>query len=140
MPPEQRIARTLTWRSMPRLLQHAALLVATAALVGVLVGQTREELLRTQAEQGDAEAQFNLGLMSYDGKGVPQDDAEAVKWFRLAAEQGYADAQLSLGVLYANGQGLPQDDAEAIKWYRLAAEQRNAVARFALGLPQDDAC
>ena len=111
MPPEQRIARTLKRRPMPRLLQHAALLAATAALAGVVAGQTREESLRAQAEQGNAVAQYNLGLMSYDGEGMPQDDAEAFQWFRRAAEQGYADAQLSLGVMHANGQGLPQDDA-----------------------------
>ena len=56
-------------------------------------------------------------------RGVPQDDAEAVKWYRLAAEQGYAEAQSNLGVMYNNGRGVPQDDAEAVKWYRLAAEQ-----------------
>ena len=60
----------------------------------------------------------------YDnGEGVPQDDAEAVRWFRLAAEQGEARAQFNLGIRYANGEGVPQDDAEAIRWYRLAAEQ-----------------
>ena len=60
----------------------------------------------------------------YDkGQGVPQDYAEAVKWYRLAAEQGDADAQYNLGVMYDNGQGVPQDYAEAVKWYRLAAEQ-----------------
>ncbi len=49
------------------------------------------------AEQGDAKAQFNLGVMYSDGRGVPQNDAEAVKWFRLAAEQGDASAQYNLG-------------------------------------------
>ena len=48
---------------------------------------------RLSAEQGDAEAQFNLGLMYSEGQGVPQDDKEAVKWYRLAAEQGDADAR-----------------------------------------------
>ena len=49
--------------------------------------------LRTPAEQGDAEAQFNLGVMYANGEGVTQDDKEAVKWYRLAAEQGNAEAQ-----------------------------------------------
>ena len=61
------------------------------------------------------------------GQGVPQDYAEAVKWYRLAAEQGYAAAQYNLGVMYDNGQGVPQDYAEAVKWYRLAAEQGDAM-------------
>ena len=48
-------------------------------------------------------AQFNLGL-SYDtGTGVPQDPAEAARWFRRAADQGDATAQQNLGVKYANG-------------------------------------
>ena len=64
-----------------------------------------------------------LGWMYANGRGVEQDDAEAVKWYRLAAEQGDADAQASLGWMYASGRGVEQDDAEAVKWYRLAAEQ-----------------
>ena len=54
------------------------------------------------AEQGDASAQFNLGLMYYDGEGVPQNYKTAVKWYSLAAEQGYADAQFNLGLMYYN--------------------------------------
>ena len=57
---------------------------------------------------------------------MPQDDAEAVRWFRLAAEQGDATAQNNLGVRYGTGRGVPQDDAEAVRWYRLAAEQGHA--------------
>jgi len=48
---------------------------------------------RPLAEQGEADVQFNVGLMYDKGKGVPQDDAEAVKWYRKAADQGHADAQ-----------------------------------------------
>ena len=44
---------------------------------------------RARAEEGVAEAQFNLGVMYAEGRGVPQDDAEAARWYRLAAEQGY---------------------------------------------------
>ena len=61
--------------------------------------------------------------MYHKGKGVPQDDAEAVKWYRKAAEQGNADAQNWLGWMYQNGKGVPPDDAEAVEWYRKAAEQ-----------------
>ena len=68
-------------------------------------------------------AQYNLGFMYTNGEGVPRDNAEAVRWYRLAAEQGYAKAQLNLGGMYALGRGLPQDDAEAVRWFRLAADQ-----------------
>ena len=78
---------------------------------------------------------------------MPQDAAEAVRWYRLAAEQGLASAQHNLGFMYANGTGVPQDDAEAARWVRLAAEQGLAVAQFNLGswygtgagVAQDDA-
>ena len=63
------------------------------------------------------------GWMYATGRGVPQDDAEAVRWYRLAAEQGDAYAQYNLGLMYRKGEGVPQDDAEAVRWYRLAAEQ-----------------
>ena len=63
---------------------------------------------RLAAEQGNASAQYNLGVRYANGEGVPQDDAEAVKWYRLAAEQGDASAQYNLGVRHANGEGVPQ--------------------------------
>ena len=81
------------------------------------------------AEQGDADAQFNLGWMYYEGRGVPQDYETAVKWWTLAAEQGDPHAQFNLGVMYRNGEGVPQDDRTAVKWYTLAAEQGVAGAR-----------
>jgi len=92
-----------------------------------------QEWLRL-AEQGDAAAQNNLGDMYYIGEGVPENDAEAVKWFRKAAEQGLAEAQVNLGIMYANGEGVPGNDAEVVKWYRKAAEQGHAKAQFNLGL------
>ena len=78
---------------------------------------------RLAAEQGNATAQLNLGVMYAKGEGVPKDDAEAVRWFRLAAEQGYAAAQLNLGVMYDNGRGVPEDDVTAYAWLNIAAEQ-----------------
>ena len=79
--------------------------------------------LRAQAEQGDPEAQFNLGVCFHDGQGVKQDIAEAVKWYRKAAEQGLGSASFYLGFCYAKGEGVKKDDAEAVKWYLKAAEQ-----------------
>ena len=93
-----------------------------------------ENPYRLAAEQGDAGAMRNLGVMYDVGQGVAQDFKEAVKWYRLAAEQGYAGAQSDLGGMYANGQGVAQDFKEAVKWFRLAAEQGNTIARFNLGL------
>ncbi|HHF3737183.1 TPA: tetratricopeptide repeat protein, partial [Haemophilus influenzae] len=55
------------------------------------------------AEQGDVKAQYNLGNMYVNGRGVKQDGFEAVKWYRKAAEQGLANAQFNLGVMYYEG-------------------------------------
>ena len=72
------------------------------------------------ADQGNASAQFNLGLMYSLGTGVPKDDKEAVKWYRLAAKQGDADAQGNLGVMYGNGTGVPKDNLLAYMWLNIA--------------------
>ena len=66
------------------------------------------------ADQGDADAQYNLGLMYDYGYGVAEDDAEAARWYRLAADQGHAIAQYNLGLMYASGRGVVEDDAEAV--------------------------
>jgi hypothetical protein len=60
---------------------------------------------------------------------VPQNYAEAVKWFRLGADQGNVSAEVNLGVAYENGHGVPRNYAEAMKWYRLSADQGNAEAQ-----------
>lgn len=101
--------------------------------------------LRPLAEQGGAGAQYHLGTMYATGRGVPQNLAEAVKWYREAADQGYTDALSNLAWMYVNGSGVPQDYAQAAKWYRQAAEQGNAIAQSSLavmyvlgwGVPQD---
>jgi len=85
------------------------------------------------AKDGNPEAQYYLGLMYYNGQGVPQDYKEAVRWYRLAAEQGNAPAQNDLGARYTYGQGVPRDYKEAVRWYRLAADQGYAFAQNNLG-------
>ena len=89
---------------------------------------------RPLAMQGNAAAQYNLGLMYSKGRGVPQDHAEAVRWYRKAAVQGYAAAQFNLALMYDNGRGVTQDYVEAAKWYRKAADQGDAVAQNNLGV------
>ncbi|MFL5047776.1 MAG: tetratricopeptide repeat protein, partial [Xanthobacteraceae bacterium] len=79
--------------------------------------------LRLAADQGDAAAQFRLGLMYSEGQGVPQDHAEAARWYRLAADQRYPQAQYNLGLLYAKGEGVEQDNVMAHMWFNLAVAQ-----------------
>jgi len=90
-------------------------------------------LIRPLAEQGNAIAQYNLAVMYDEGQGVPQNQAEAMKWYRLAADQGHARAQYTLGNIYHEGRGVKQNDAEAFNWYRLAADQGDAEAQFNVG-------
>jgi len=86
------------------------------------------------ADQGDADAQFELGWCYALGIGVTQRYAEAVKWYRKAAELGHAGAQRNLADCYWSGTGVAQDYAEAVKWFRRAAEQGNATAQYQLAL------
>jgi TPR repeat protein len=72
--------------------------------------------------------------MYADGKGVPKNDKEAIKWYRLAAEQKYGPAQTALGFMYESGRGVPKDYDEAVKWYRLAARHGWAMAQYNFGL------
>ena len=85
---------------------------------------------RPLAEQGEARAQFYLGLLYQNGDGVPQSDEKAREWYEKSAAQGEANAQFYLGLLSAFGQGGPLDLAQAHMWYSLAAG--NGHARAAL--------
>ena len=93
---------------------------------------------RPLAAQGEARAQYYLGMMYRFGLGVPKDKSEAIKWFRLAADAGNVYAQSILGFMYADGEGVPKNDAEAVKWYRLAADQGQDLAQYVLGRMYDN--
>jgi len=84
------------------------------------------------AELGDATAQFCVGQMYANGFGVAMDDAQALKWYRLAATGGSAQAQFQLGVMYANGWGVDMNDETAAKFYRQAAENGHSCAQRSL--------
>jgi Sel1 repeat len=109
--------------------------------------KTELRILRSLAENGDSNAQFNLALMFHKGDGVPQDDAQAVRWYRKAADQGYAPAQFNLALMYETSPSIPRDYGEAIRLYRAGANQGLADAQNNLcamyldgrGVSQDDA-
>ena len=84
------------------------------------------------ADQGDANAQLNVGLMYDTGRGVAEDPARAVTWYRQSAEHGLAAAQYNLGVMYASGRGIEQDTDQAQFWLELAAGQGLQEARTLL--------
>ena len=81
------------------------------------------------AEQGNAATQYYLGGMYDFGEGVPENDAEAVKWYRRAAEQGDADAQYVIGLMYYKGTGVPRNYLRAHVWTNLAASRLTGAER-----------
>jgi len=90
--------------------------------------------LKPLAEQGWYFAQFLLGMMYGDGKGVQRDDRASFTWIKLSAQQGFDRAQHNLAVKYDNGKGIKKDTVAAIKWYERAANQGFAGAQFNLGV------
>ena len=113
------------------------LLVPTSASADEDADKATFELHQKLAQQGNAGALVNLGLMYKTGRGVAQDYVQAVKWWRKAADQGDALAQSNLGRIYGDGQGVPQDYVQAVKWLRKAAKQGHADAQFGLLLNRD---
>ena len=119
-------------------------MIALIMIIGVFVmkvnqdhgtkASTTVEEYRKAAAQGDANAQYNLGVMYDNGDGVTQDYQTALKWYRKAAAQGDATAQYALGVMYDNGNGVTQDYQKALEWYRKAAAQGDAKAQYNLGV------
>ena len=90
---------------------------------------TAVSIYRLLADQGNAGAQSNLGVLYQNGQGVAQNYVEAARRYRKAADQGNADAQFNLGALYATGNGVAQNFVEAARWFQKAADQGNAAAQ-----------
>jgi uncharacterized protein len=127
-----------TMRHYPKLLSAAviATLILVAVTAAAIAGPfedakaaydkddypTALRLFRSLAEQGDL-AQQRLGLMYERGLSVPQDYAEAARWYRRAADQGFASAQWTLSSMYATGSGVPKDYVQAHMWCNVSAAQ-----------------
>ncbi len=92
------------------------------------------EQLKKHAEQGDINAQCELGSVYYIGKGIPQNNAEALKWYKKAAEKGHPVAQFGLGVMYSEGEGVPRDYIEGYAWLSLASAKGIDDAKQQLSL------
>lgn len=101
------------------------IVVALALVVAVVPFAWADDVttVRKMAEQGDAKAQYALGTMYRDGRGVAQDYAQAAQWWRKSAERGLIDAQYALGNMYAGGSGIARDNIQAYMWYSIAASQ-----------------
>jgi TPR repeat protein len=80
-------------------------------------------LLKPRADEGDPEAQFNLGLYYFQGLGGDRNYAEASKLFRGAAEQGHIMAANNLGAMNMDGRGIPRNLPEAWFWFAVVAHR-----------------
>ena len=85
-------------------------------------------------DSDDSLSQFVHGVMAELGKGAPQNDQEAVNWYRLAADQDFAPAQYRLGLMYQRGRGIFQSYQEAAKLFRAAAMANFVPAQGALAV------
>lgn len=92
------------------------------------------EALHLKAKRGDRKAQYDLGLIYTEGRGVPKDERKAFKYYTMAAKQGLADAQYNLGVIYHEGRGVSRDVRRAMKWFKKAADQGHIYAQHTLGM------
>lgn len=90
--------------------------------------------LKSAAERGNPQAQFEMGERLHSGKDAPRDSSEAVEWWQKAATQGYPPAQYDLGVAYGHGDGVPKDVKQGLKWMNLAATSGLSYAKVALGI------
>jgi len=107
------------------------LIVIVVLLPLIALGQsTTAELdeYRKAANKGDANAEYQVGLIFHEGRGIAKDKKKAYKWFNRAAKSGDADGQYYVGLVYSLGQGTKKDPQKADKWIRLAADQGNARA------------
>lgn len=90
----------------------------------------RDEALRyyrLAVEEANLEAQFQLGQMYSQGRGVPRDVSEAETWYRKAANRGHASAQHRLGQVIGSG------SPEGLSWFRRSARQGYGPAYYSIG-------
>ena len=96
------------------------------------------DLLMRRAQNGDADAQYDLGERYYDGNGVSENPEKAVYWYKKAADQGHLEAQYSLGWCYKNGEGVATNFTLGAEWLKKAAQRGHAKAQLHLGHSYND--
>lgn len=101
-----------------------------AAMLSVSAMAADFSAIKALAEQGNADAQIQLGFI-YDDN---EDYAKAIHWYRKAAYQGSTSGQHSLAYMYEMGRGVRQDYPKAVYWYQRAADQGDPGAQYNLGL------
>lgn len=85
------------------------------------------------AYEGDSEAQYNLGVLYLEGRGVEHNVEQAHSWFLKAAEKDHVEAQYNLGHMSLSGMGVEKNVEAALMWWKLAAEGGYGQAQFNYG-------
>ena len=98
----------------------------------ITMGQNRYQDNINKAEQGDAEAQFEVGKAYSLGEGVEKNLTQAIAWYKKSAAKGNVKAQNNLGVAYKFGEGVEKDLNEAMKWLKKSAEGGNPLGMYNL--------
>jgi TPR repeat protein len=127
--PKQITSITIKQRSpMYKLISPVIATLFYASSLNAQTPYVYRESLKEKADQGDAFAQYALGLQYLTTPGIEERDPLAASWIRRSAEQGFLEAQVALADLYRKGQGLPQDLFQAYVWSSIAALRGDAYA------------
>jgi TPR repeat protein len=110
------------------------LIIVSIAPLCSFAGQMNLASLQTQAAQGNAQAELDLGRAYHLGKGVPQDFTKAAELYRQAGAQGNAKAMYNLGYMYDHAQGVTKDSAMAAQWFQKSADLGLAAGQLQIGL------
>ncbi len=87
------------------------------------------DLFRRSAEAGGSDGAYTLGVLYHEGRGVPRDDTEALRWLKRAADDGNVPAMVEYAIMLFNGQGAERDEAMAARYFLKAAQRNNPVAQ-----------
>ncbi len=115
--------------------QHDLAAVYTAGHAGVRQDYARASYwFKQAADNGVANAAYNLGVLNHQGLGMKADLDEAIRWYTMAADGGHPEAQYNLGIAYIEGIGVPYEPARAAGYFKDAARQGVKEAAYNLGL------
>ena len=137
--PTPRKAGRLRYKSMAKhrlcgVIISLALAVATAISALAAGDKIDLEALTKKAQEGDRQAQYDLGMVYYSGKDeIPRNMELGAEWFLKSAQQGHTEAQFATGRCYFYGRGVPRDKVVGVEWYRQAALKDHIQATYALG-------
>ena len=121
-------------------MRKIAVLVMCAMILCDLMPALAESVKQVQkkAQAGDAQAQYELAVMYYEGKGIKKNHAEAFKCWLSAAKKGHVDSQRIVGDMYVSGDGVSQNKKEAFRWFLMAAENGDSYSQLVVALAYDN--